>query len=50
MNLIKLLIAPVVLAAAVVEDVVTFVPKSMSDPNAESATMKAARFLAQEKP
>ena len=48
MNLIKLLVAPVVLAVAVAEDAVTLLPRICSDPDAESATMKAARFLASE--
>ncbi len=45
MNLIKLLCAPVVLVVAVIEDAAMLVPRKMSDPDAESATMRAARLL-----
>ena len=37
MNIIKLLCAPVVLAVAVVEDVILLVPSKMTDTNHESA-------------
>lgn len=45
MNLLKVLLSPVVVAAAVVEDAVFLVPSKMSDPNHESATLRAAKFL-----
>ena len=49
MNIFKLIAAPVVLAAAVIEDAILLVPSKMTDPNHESAVLKAAKFLA-EKP
>ncbi len=48
MNLMKLICAPVLLAVAVVDDAMTLVPRRMSDPDAESASMKAARFICEE--
>ncbi len=46
MNLLKVLLSPVVIAAAVVEDAVFLVPSKMSDPGHESAVFRAAKFLA----